>query len=190
MVLTGVILAGGLGRRMGGLDKGLQLLEGRPLVTWVLERLSPQVEEVLINANRNVARYASLGYRVIPDLDSERAGPLAGLQRGLMEAAHELVATVPCDAPHFPADLVRKLAQPLREQKVDLAVAKTGQRIQPVFCVARKSLLPQLNAFMEDGGRKVEAWFGTLRTVAVDFGSEAAFTNVNTPEDLRRFESG
>jgi len=187
--VTGLILAGGLGRRMGGIDKGLQMLGGKPMVEWVLERFSPQVDEVLINANRNVARYARLGCRVVPDIVGGYAGPLAGLQRGLMEAACELVATVPCDAPHFPADLVRRLAEPLREKNVDLAVAKTGNRIQTVFCLARRSLLPQLTAFMEDGGRKVDAWFSTLRTATVDFGSDAAFANVNTPDDLSALES-
>lgn len=186
--VTGLILAGGLGRRMGGMDKGLQLLGGKPLVEWVLERLSPQVDEVIVNANRNIARYAQLGCRVVPDIVSGHAGPLAGLQRGLMEAAGELVATVPCDAPCFPADLVKRLAEPLRGKNVDLAVARSGGRMQPVFCLARKSLLPQLTAFMEDGGRKVDAWFSTLRTATVEFGSEAAFANVNTPDDLSNLE--
>ncbi len=186
--ITGLILAGGLGRRMGGADKGLQMLGGKPMVEWVLERLSPQVDEVLVNANRNIARYLRLGCRVVPDIIGGNAGPLAGLQRGLMEAAGELVATVPCDAPYFPVDLVRRLAEPLREKNVDLAVARTGNRIQPVFCLARKSLLPQLTTFMEDGGRKVDAWFSTLRIAAVDFDSEAAFANVNTPDDLNALE--
>lgn len=186
--ITGLILAGGLGRRMGGADKGLQMLGGKPMVEWVLERLSPQVDEVLVNANRNIARYSRLGCRVVPDIIGGNAGPLAGLQRGLMEAAGELVATVPCDAPYFPVDLVRRLAEPLREKNVDLAVARTGNRVQPVFCLARKSLLPQLTAFMEDGGRKVDAWFSTLRIAAVDFDSEAAFANVNTPDDLNALE--
>jgi len=185
---TGIILAGGRGDRMGGVDKGLQLLDGEPMVAWVLERLSPQVTEVLINANRNFARYASLGHRVVPDLNGELAGPLAGLQRGLMEASFDLVVTVPCDAPRFPGDLARRLAEPLQEKNVDLAVARTGNRIQPVFCMARKILLPQLTTFIEDGGRKVEAWFATLRTATVDFGSEAAFANVNTLEDLQSLE--
>lgn len=186
--ITGLILAGGLGRRMGGADKGLQMLGGKPMVEWVLERLSPQVGEVLVNANRNIARYSRLGCRVVPDIIGGNAGPLAGLQRGLMEAAGELVATVPCDAPYFPVDLVRRLAEPLREKNVDLAVVRTGNRIQPVFCLARKSLLPQLTTFMEDGGRKVDAWFLTLRIAAVDFDSEAAFANVNTPDDLNALE--
>jgi len=188
--VTGVILAGGLGRRMGGADKGLQLLGGKPLVAWVLERLLPQVQELLINANRNVAAYSALGYRVIPDVDGEQSGPLAGVQRGLMEASCEIVVTVPCDAPRFPVDLVRKLSEPLLDKNVDLAVARSGNRLQPVFCMARRSLLPQLTAFIEDGGRKVDAWFATLRTATVDFHSEAGFSNVNTLEDLRRLEDG
>lgn len=188
MSVTGVILAGGLGRRMGGADKGLQRLDGKPLVSWVLERLSPQVGEVLINANRNIARYSSLGSRVIPDLDGQQAGPLAGLQRGLMEASGELVVTVPCDSPCFPMDLVQRLCVPLRDRNVDLAVVRTANRTQPVFCITRKALLPQLTAFIENGGRKVEAWFTTLRTAAVDFGSEADFTNINTLEELKAAE--
>ena len=188
VAVTGVILAGGLGRRMGGADKGLQLLDRKPLVSWVLERLSPQVGEVLISANRNIARYSSLGSRVIPDIDGQQAGPLAGLQRGLMEASGELVVTVPCDSPCFPIDLVRRLSEPLREKNVDLAVVRTGDGIQPVFCMARKSLLPQLTAFIEDGGRKVDAWFATLRTAKVDFGNEADFANINTLDELKAEE--
>lgn len=185
---TGLVLAGGRGSRMGGVDKGLQLLDGKPLAAWVLERLSPQVAEVLVNANRNFERYAAFGHRVVQDLNGDLAGPLAGLQRGLMEASFDLVVTVPCDAPRFPEDLVRRLAEPLQERNVDLAVARAGNRIQPVFCMARKSLLPQLTTFIEDGGRKVDAWFGTLRTATVDFESEAAFANINTPEDLKSLE--
>lgn len=190
MAITGLVLAGGRGSRMGGVDKGLQLLDGKPLVSWALERLAPQVAEVLVNANRSLPRYASLGYRVIPDLDGAYSGPLAGLQRGLMEASCELVATVPCDTPRFPMDLVGRLAGPLREGHVDLAVARTRSGIQPVFCVARKALLPELTAFLENGGRKVEAWFATLHAATVDFQEEDAFANVNTPDDLRALETG
>ena len=188
-VVTGVILAGGLGRRMGGADKGLQLFNSKPLVSWVWERLSPQVSEVLINANRNIARYSSFGSRVITDIDGQQAGPLAGLQRGLMEASGELVVTVPCDSPCFPMDLVERLCMPLRDKNVDLATVRTVNGIQPVFCMARTSLLPQLTAFIEDGGRKVDAWFATLRIAAVDFGNEADFTNINTLDELKAAES-
>ena len=137
---------------------------------------------------RNIARYSLLGSRVIPDMDGRQAGPLAGLQRGLMEASGELVVTVPCDSPCFPVDLVQRLCVPLRDKNVDLAMVRTANRIQPVFCMTRKSLLPQLTAFIENGGRKVEAWFATLRTAPVDFGNEADFTNINTLEELKAAE--
>ena len=131
--ITGVILAGGRGTRMGGVDKGLKRLRGRPMVEWVIERLAPQVDEVLINANQNLDAYAALGYRVIPDEIGGYAGPLAGLHRGLSQAAHDLVATVPCDSPFLPADLIRRLAGELSARQADLAVAKTGQQPHPVF---------------------------------------------------------
>jgi molybdenum cofactor guanylyltransferase len=188
--ITGLILAGGLGTRMGGADKGLQLLHGRPLIAWVLERLAPQVGEVLINANRNLARYSQFGPRVVPDILAGQAGPLAGLHRGLMEASGSLVAMVPCDAPDFPQDLVSRLATALNERQVDVAFARSGGQSQPVFCLARKSLLPQLTAFVEEGGRKVDAWFATVRAAAVDFGREADFLNVNSTEELRQLEAG
>jgi molybdopterin-guanine dinucleotide biosynthesis protein A len=181
---TGLVLAGGQGRRMGGTDKGLQPLRGRPLIAWTLERFAPQVAEVLVNANRNLGVYAGFGHRVVPDLVAGLAGPLAGLQRGLMEAAHDIVVAVPCDAPRLPADLVARLLQPLQDTGVDVAVAHAGGRLQPVFCAVRKARLPDLTAFLEDGGRKVEAWFDTLRTQPVAFADAAAFANINTPEEL------
>jgi len=188
--VTGLILAGGRGTRMGGVDKGLQMLRGRPLVAWSLERLAPQVGEILINANRNLARYARFGVRVVPDVVEGHVGPLAGLHRGLMEASGEWVATVPCDAPSFPEDLVARLSVALDAPGVDLAFVRTGTRSQPVFCLARTRLLPQLTAYIEEGGRKVEAWFATIRAAAVDFGAEADFSNVNSPDDLRRIDAG
>lgn len=189
--VTGVILAGGLGRRMGGVDKGLQLLNGRPMAARVLTRLAPQVDEVLINANQNLERYALLGCRVAPDQLGGYAGPLAGLHCGLSEARHELVATVPCDSPFLPEDLVARLAAPLQDESVDLAVAKTGTQPHPVFCLARRRLLPHLSAFLQSGGRKIDAWYATLKVVEVAFDDEAAgFSNINTAEELRSAETG
>jgi len=186
-----VILAGGLGRRMGGVDKGLQLLNGRPMAARVLARLAPQVDEVLINANQNLERYALLGCRVVPDQFGGYAGPLAGLHCGLSESRHELVATVPCDSPFLPEDLVARLAVPLRDEGVDLAVARTGTQPHPVFCLARRRLLPHLSAFLQSGGRKIDAWYATLKVVEVAFDDEAAaFSNINTAEELRYAESG
>ena len=188
-LVTGVILAGGLGRRMGNVDKGLQLLAGRALASWVLRRLASQVDEILINANRNLEAYAALGYRVIEDRAATYAGPLAGMHAGLSEAKNSLVAFAPCDTPLLPADLVTRLLAPLHDEHVDLAVAKTGTRVHPVICIARKRLLPHLAGFLAGGGRKVDAWFATLKVVEVAFDDQKrAFSNVNTEEELRAIE--
>ncbi len=189
--VTAVILAGGLGRRMGHVDKGLQLLDGRPLVSWVLQRLAPQAAEVLINANRNRETYAAMGYRVIADQFGEFAGPLAGMHAGLSKAQHEQIAFVPCDTPFLPEDLVARLLEPLRDEGMDLVVARTGTQVHPVICLARRRLLPHLTGFLEGGGRKVEAWYSTLRVVEVDFADQAdAFRNLNTPQDLEAASGG
>jgi len=188
--VTGVILAGGLGRRMGGVDKGLQTLHGKPLVQWVIERFAPQVDELLINANQNVERYRALGYRVIPDAIDGFAGPLAGLHRALTEARHERVATVPCDSPFLPQDLIARLTAALDAQRADLAVARTGEQPHPVFCLCRKAVLGSLTAFLGAGGRKIDAWYASLATIEVPFDDEAAaFSNINTRDELASFES-
>ena len=126
-LVTGVILAGGLGRRMGGVDKGLKLLRGRPMVAWVIERFARQVDEILVNANQNLDTYAALGYRVIPDTIAGFAGPLAGLHRGLSEARYELVATAPCDSPFLPSDLIARLRGALDDTGSVIAVAEIGR---------------------------------------------------------------
>lgn len=188
--ITGVILAGGQGRRMGGVDKGLRELRGKAMVAWVLERFAPQVDEVLINANQNLEAYARLGHRIIPDEISGFAGPLAGLQRGLAEARHALVATAPCDTPFLPADVVARLRAALLARDAQLAVARTGDQPHPVFCVCRRDLLPHLTHFLNAGGRKIDAWYATLDFVEVAFDDEpAAFSNINTVDELRGFEN-
>ena len=184
--VTGVVLAGGLGRRMGGVDKGLQLLDGRPMVAHVIERLLPQVDELLINANQNLDRYAAFGHRVVPDSIEGFAGPLAGLERGLATAVHPLVATVPCDSPFLAVNLVERLCTALAAGAADLAVARTGSQAHPVFCLCRRDLHPHLAAYLAGGGRKIDHWYSTLRVVDVDFaGEDAAFDNLNTPDELR-----
>jgi molybdopterin-guanine dinucleotide biosynthesis protein A len=183
--VTGVVLAGGLGRRMGGVDKGLVELDGRPMVAHVIERLAPQVGEILINANRNVERYAALGYRVVPDAIEGYAGPLAGLERGLHEAKGGLVVTVPCDSPFMPLDLVGRLDAALHREAADLAVARTGSQPHPVFCLCRRTLHGHLNDFLARGGRKIDAWYASLRVVEVAFDDQPeAFSNINTREEL------
>jgi molybdopterin-guanine dinucleotide biosynthesis protein A len=159
------------------------------MVAWVIERLAPQVDEVLINANRNGEAYARYGYRVIPDEIGGFAGPLAGLHRGLTEAAHGLVATVPCDSPFLPRDLIARLLAALQERNADLAVARTGDQPHPVFCLCRKPVHAGLTRFLESGGRKIDAWYASLNVVEVRFDDCAdAFSNVNTEAELAAFE--
>jgi len=188
-LITGVILAGGRGTRMGTVDKGLKPLRGKPMVQWVAERFAPQVDEVLVNANQNIDKYQILGYKVIPDEIGGFAGPLAGLHRGLSEATHELVATAPCDSPFLPKDLIARLRAAMEKAGADLAVAKTDDQPHPVFCLCRKSVLPSLTAFLASGGRKIDAWYAKLKVVEVMFDDQPdAFSNINTEEELRAFE--
>jgi molybdenum cofactor guanylyltransferase len=183
--VSGIVLAGGLGRRMGGVDKGLQVLRGKPMVEHVLARLAPQVSEIIINANQNIDAYAAFGPRVVGDEISGFAGPLAGLHAGLKAAAHPLVVTVPCDSPFLPLDLVGRLHSSLKENQ--LAVAKTGNQAHPVFALVRRSVRENLEAYLAAGGRKIDAWYASLAVVEVPFDDEAeAFRNINTLEELRR----
>jgi molybdopterin-guanine dinucleotide biosynthesis protein A len=183
--VTGLVLAGGLGRRMGGVDKGLQPLDGRPMVAHVIDRLQPQVAELLINANQNLDAYAAFGYRVIPDSIAGFAGPLAGLERGLASAANQLLVTAPCDSPFLPGDLVARLWAGLSTAAADLAVARTGDQPHPVFCLCRRDLHGHLAAYLAAGGRKIDHWYAALSVVEVDFSDEAtAFDNINTRVEL------
>ncbi|MBL8432599.1 MAG: molybdenum cofactor guanylyltransferase, partial [Dechloromonas sp.] len=185
--ITGIVLAGGLGRRLGGVDKGLQELRGRPLVAHVIERFAPQVDELLINANRNRERYAAFGQRVVADLIPDFAGPLAGLHAALSAAAHPLVATAPCDSPFLPGDLVSRLFSALTVANASLAVARTFDQPHPVFCLCQRGVLPHLSDFLAGGGRKVDRWYATLDVVEVAFDDEAeAFANINTREEIGR----
>src|SRR5947199_9836133 len=183
--VSGIVLAGGLGRRMGGVDKGLQPLHGKPMIEHVLARFAPQVDEIVINANQNHDRYAAFGHRVVPDRVAGYAGPLAGLHAGLAAVSRPLAATVPCDSPFLPADLVERLQGALGTN--DLAVARTGCRAPPVFALVRRSAAAHLEAFLAGGGRKIDAWYASLKAVEVNFDDEAdAFRNINTLEELGR----
>jgi molybdenum cofactor guanylyltransferase len=187
--VTGVVLAGGQGSRMGGVDKGLQPFRGKPMVAHAIERLAPQVDEILVNANRNVEEYAALGHRVIADEIEGFAGPLAGFERGLAHAQGALVATVPCDSPFLPPDLVSRLRAALEREGAQLAVARTGEQAHPVFCLMRRDVLPSLQEFLRSGQRKIDRWYGALRVVEVAFDDEAdAFLNINTRAELEGLE--
>ena len=183
--ITGIVLAGGQGRRMGNVDKGFVELAGRPLVDHVIARLTTQVATIVINANRNRERYAGFGYPVIADAIEGFAGPLAGLHAGLDAATTPFVVTSPCDSPFLPGDLVARLAAAFAAQAIDIAVARTFDQPHPVFALARRSLLPHLARFLDTGGRKIDAWYASLRVAEVSFDDEAdAFRNINTPAEL------
>jgi molybdenum cofactor guanylyltransferase len=175
---------------MGGVDKGLKLLQGKPMVAWAIERFAPQVDELLINANQNLDTYGGFGYRVIPDTIAGFAGPLAGLLCSLEQASHELVATVPCDSPFLPHDLIARLGAALDSERADIAVARTGDQPHPVFALCRRSLLPGLATYLAQGGRKIDAWYAPLALVEVPFDDEpGAFSNINTEQELSAFEA-
>lgn len=188
--VTGIVLAGGQGRRMGGVDKGLQRLRGRAMVEWVLERLQPQVDQILISANQNLAAYARFGHHVVTDEIGGFAGPLAGLHAGLNAASYELAVTVPCDSPFLPLDVVERLRAALEAQGADIAVVKTGVQPHPVFALVKTSLRANLQSFLASGGRKIDAWYAPLKVVEVPFDDEAeAFSNINTRAELAGYES-
>jgi molybdenum cofactor guanylyltransferase len=189
MKITGLILAGGRGSRMGNVDKGLQLFQGKPMVAHVLARLSPQVDEVIINANRSLDEYAAFGHPVIADGIDGFAGPLAGLHAGMTHVQEGLIVTSPCDSPFLPQDLVARLHAAMKDQHADLAVAKTFDQPHPVFCLVNRNQEPHLRAFLASGQRKIDKWYETLKVVEVAFDDEeAAFANINTVEELQSMQ--
>jgi molybdopterin-guanine dinucleotide biosynthesis protein A len=188
--VTGLILAGGKGSRMGGVDKGLQALRGKRLVDHVYERFAPQVGGIIINANQNHEEYKTFGVRVVSDAIGGYAGPLAGLHAGLSVSKRPFLASVPCDSPFLPTDLVERLYRRLDESGADLAVAKTGDQPHPVFSLMRRGVLDHLGDFLKNGGRKIDAWYATLSVVEVGFDDEPeAFSNINTREELHTWEN-
>jgi molybdopterin-guanine dinucleotide biosynthesis protein A len=195
--ITGVVLAGGRGSRMGGVDKGLQNFHGMPLALQTLMRLAPQVGQAMINANRNLGAYESFGVPVWPDALADYAGPLAGFLTGLERCETEYLVTVPCDTPMFPHDLVARLAQALEREGAELAMAagseEDGQvRTQPVFCLLKRGLMESLVRFTHEGGRKIDRWTALHKQAIVRFDAPGdaprAFFNANTLDDLHRLE--
>jgi len=200
--ITGLILAGGRGSRMGGVDKGLQNFNGIPLALHTLMRLGPQVESVMVNANRNLSAYESFGAAVWPDASADFAGPLSGFLVGLERAETPYVLTVPCDTPRLPLDLAKRLAEALVREDADIAMAAApetdehGQiqiRTQPVFCLMKIELSESLVKFTHAGGRKIDAWTAQHNTVVVPFDAAGddplAFANVNTLTELQALEN-
>lgn len=189
MAISAIILAGGRATRMSGIDKGWALLNQRALISHVVSRLSPQVDEIIINANRELDRYAALGYPVLADSYPDFIGPLAGISLGLQHAQHENVLCVPCDSPLLPMDLVPRLFAALNEHQAQIAVASCHGRIHPVFCLCKKTVLPTLLDYLQQGNRRVSDWQKSLAYVEVDFTDRAqAFINLNTADDLAALE--
>ena len=190
--ITGLVLAGGRGSRMGGVDKGLQHHNGVPLALHALRRLQPQVGSVMINANRNLDAYGSMGVPVWPDALPDYPGPLAGFLSGLAHCATPYLVTVPCDTPGFPLDLVERLAAALEAQDAEIAMAATvehGERqVQPVFCLIKASLTESLMRFTQSGQRKIDRWTAQHRCVEVLFDDADAFFNANTPDELQQLQ--
>lgn len=195
--ITGLVLAGGRGARMGGVDKGLQDFEGQPLAWRAVERLRGQVGALMLNANRNLPDYARLGVPVQADETPDFAGPLAGFMTGLAHCGTPWLVTVPCDTPHFPMDLVQRLARALEGGDARIAMASApeddgARRPQPVFCLMHRDLLGSLRDFIADGGRKIDTWTAQHRAVLAPFGAHGddprAFFNANTLDELRRLE--
>ena len=190
--ITGLVLAGGRGSRMGGVDKGLQMHRGLPLALHALRRLQPQVGAAMINANRNLDVYEAMGVPVWPDPIEGFPGPLAGLAAGLQHAGTDWLASVPCDTPDFPPDLVERLAAAAAAQDAEIAMAATPEdgrlRRQPVFMLLRTGLLDSLAAYLQAGERKVDQWTTRHRCVEVAFDNAAAFFNANTAAELRSLQ--
>ena len=196
--VSGVILAGGAARRMGGrgeadcpVDKGLLPLAGQPLAWHVAARLRPQVRELLVSANRHAAEYARLGVPVVADAVPDYAGPLAGLHAALGVAREEWLVSAPCDVPGLPSDLVARLHTACTAAGAQAAVVRTAGRLQPVFCLCHTSLRASLERFLASGERRVRLWLDQVGAVVVDFDTAVdaeAFRNINTPEDLAELE--
>ena len=190
--ITGLVLAGGRGSRMGGVDKGLQSHQGLPLALHALLRLQVQVGHVMINANRNLAAYESMGVPVWPDPLADYPGPLAGLLAGLEHCETPFLVTVPCDTPDFPTDLVARLVAALESSQADIAMAAAVEdgalRTQPVFMLLKTTLLESLVAALHEGERKIDRWTARHACVTVPFDDAAAFFNANTLEELARLQ--
>lgn len=187
--ITGVVLAGGRGTRMGGLDKGLILLDGRPMIDYAIQCLRPQVADIVISANRNQERYAKFGHRVVADTDEGYLGPLAGIAAALNTTTTDYIVTAPCDSPLIPDDLVATLWAARTRDNVELAVAHDGWRLQPAFMLIHRTLSTDLAAYLAKGERQMERWIERHHFARARFRGQArAFVNVNDPDERRQVE--
>ncbi len=189
--ITAVVLAGGMGRRMGGQDKGLVEFDGRPLVAHVIDAIAPQAGRLLINANRNPEVYGRFGHPVIADDIEGYQGPLAGILTAMKRADSPFLLVVPCDAPRLPDNLAEKLLAGLEQQAAEIAVAHDGKRLQPVHALLSTTLADDLEAFLAAGERKIDRWYGRHAMAVVDFsGQPETFVNVNTFDERNELQAG
>lgn len=191
--ITGLILAGGRAQRMGGIDKGLIPFHGKPLIESAIARLKPQVQTIVINANRNITKYASYGYPVIMDETPDFSGPLAGFSVGLKACKTPYLLTSPCDSPLLPNNLAEQLSAELERGDFQLVYASSREEdgkvwAQPVFCLMRANLQDSLASFLLKGDLKIDHWFKELRSSTVIFDNPQSFANINTPEELKSLE--
>ncbi len=185
--ITAVILAGGRGSRLGGQDKGLLGLNGKPLIEHILDAITPQVKTVIISANRNHQVYAGYGYPVVSDDMTDFQGPLAGFAAALSACNTDYIMTLPCDGPSVPADLAARLSKAIIDNEAELAVAHDGQRMQPVYALIPRSLLDSLLAFLDAGDRKIDLWYAQHKVALADFSDVLeSFFNINTEKDHRQ----
>lgn len=188
--ITGVILAGGQARRMQGQDKGLVLLNDKPMIEYVIDILKPQVGSLLINANRNHDQYSEYGFDIVSDELTGYCGPLAGMASCLDKIETPYMLTTPCDSPFIPEDLVQRLIASLESEGADISVAHNGERMQPVFCLMKKELVSSMNHFLNRGERKIDLWFNQHALAIADFSDiPKTFDNLNTIEDINAVES-
>lgn len=183
--ITAVILAGGQARRMNGQDKGLIKLGNKPMIEYIIDTLKPQAAKAIINANRNHEDYAKYGLPIVADELSDYCGPLAGMASALQTITTDYMVTAPCDSPFIPNNLVKRLVQAMDTKTTDISVAHNGERIQPVFCLLKKSLVGSLNEYLQNGERKIDRWFEQHNMAIADFSDvPETFDNINTPEDI------
>lgn len=187
--ISAVILAGGQARRMGGQDKGLLELNGKAMIEYVIDALREQVETLLVNANRNIDKYARFGYPVVSDLDDGFKGPLAGMASCMRMIDTDFLLTLPCDSPLVPVDYASRMLRAQQENRAQICVADSGDRIQPVFCLLERKLQDSLVAYLDSGERKIDRWFEQHKLAKVYFSeNREMFSNINTPEELKRME--
>jgi|TARA_B100000959_G_C14911911_1_gene595534 molybdopterin-guanine dinucleotide biosynthesis protein A len=183
--ITGVILAGGKARRMGGADKGLVQFRGKPLIEHVIQAFEPQVGNLLINANRNHEIYKNYGFDIVSDESEDYCGPLAGILSALNKIDTPYLATAPCDTPFISRNIVEKLSLSILSEKTEISVAHNGDRLQPVFCVMKKDLITSINNYLRKGGRKIDQWFKQHSVTIVDLSNEIkCFENFNSKEEI------